>query len=88
MGRAYVALNNFWIHKANVIARNFDLSLDDMTNKRKDRTKLRDILHLINWNRLNYADIGRNCGIKFKKQLCKYFVTKKEKKKQHQLSVY
>ena len=36
-----------------------ELTFDHMTNKRRDRTELRDILHLTNSNRPNYAAIGR-----------------------------
>ena len=44
--------------------RKLDLTFDNMINKRRNRTKLRDILHLTKSNRPSYADIGRGFGIK------------------------
>ena len=59
MGPPCVVLHNLCIDKGDFIPRKFNLTFDHMTNKRRNRTELRDILHLTNSNRPNYADIGR-----------------------------
>ena len=50
-----------------------------MTNKRRDRAELRDILHLTNSNRPNYADIGRGRGIKIRNAITQIFWDEKNK---------
>ena len=50
MGLACVVLHNLCIDKGDFIPRKFDLTFDHMTNKHRDRTELRDILHLTNSN--------------------------------------
>ena len=57
MGLACVILHNLCMDKEDFIPRKFDLTFDHMTNKRRDRTELRDILHLTNSNRPNYANL-------------------------------
>ena len=44
-----------------------------MTNKCRDRTELRDILHLTNSNRPNYADIGIGRDIKVRNAIKQIF---------------
>ena len=48
MGLACVVLHSFCIDKGGFIPRKFDLTFDHMTNKRRDRKELPDILHLTN----------------------------------------
>ena len=55
---------NLCIGKGDFLPGKFELAFNHMTNKRRGRTELRDILHLKNSNGPNYADIGRGRGIK------------------------
>ena len=50
-----------------------DLTFHHMTNKCRDRTELRDILHLTNSNRPNYADIGIGRDIKVRNAIKQIF---------------
>ena len=63
MGPPCVVLHNLCIDKGDFIPRKLGLTFNHMTNKRKGRAELPDILHLTNSNRPNYADIGRGRGI-------------------------
>ena len=50
MGLTCVVLHKLCIDKGDFIPRKIDLTFDHMTNKRRDRAELRDILHLTNAN--------------------------------------
>ena len=76
MGLACVVLHNLHTNKGDFIPRKFGLTFDHMTNKRRDR-ELRDILHLTNSNRPNYAGIGRGRGIKIRNAITQIFLDKK-----------
>ena len=58
MGLACVVLPNLRIDKEDIIPRKFDLSYDHVTNKRRDRAELRDMLNLTN-SRLKSHGTGR-----------------------------
>ena len=73
MGLACVVLRNLCIDKGDFIPRKFDLTFDHMANKCRDRTELRDILHLTNSNRPNYADVGRGRSIKVRNAITQIF---------------
>ena len=73
MGLGCVVLHNLCIDKGDFMPRKFDLTFDHMTNKRRDRAELRDILHLTNSNRPNYTDIGRGRGIKIRNTITQIF---------------
>ena len=73
MGLACVVLHNLCIEKGDFIPRKFDLTFDHMTFKPRDRKELRDILHLTNSNRPNYADIGWGRGIKVRNAITQIF---------------
>ena len=77
MGQACVVLHNLCKDKGDFIPRKFDLTFDHMTNKRRDRAELRDILHLANSNRPDYAGIGRGRGIKIRNVITQIFLDKK-----------
>ena len=58
MGLACVVLHNLCIDKEDIILRKFDLSYDHVTNKRRARAELRDMLNLTN-SRLKNHGTGR-----------------------------
>ena len=50
MGLTCVVLHNLCKDKGDFIPGKCELTFDHMTNERRDRTELRDILHLTNSN--------------------------------------
>ena len=66
-------LHNLCKDKGDFIPRKCELTFDHMTNERRGRTELRDILHLTNSNWPNYADIGRGRGIKIRNAITQIF---------------
>ena len=69
MSLACVVLHNLCIDKEDIIPRNFDLSYDHVTNKRRDWAELRDMLNLTNSRLKNY----RGEGIKVREAITKAF---------------
>ena len=61
---ACVVLQNLCKDKGDFIPRKFALTFNHLTKKRRDRTEVRDILHLTNSNPPNYARIGTERGVK------------------------
>ena len=75
MGLACVVLHNLCIDKEDIIPRNFDLSYDHVTNKRRDWAELRDMLNLTNSRLKNY----RGEGIKVREAITKAFWDEKNR---------
>ena len=72
MSLACVVLHNLCIDKEDIIPRKFDLSYDHVTNKRRDRVELRDMLNLTN-SRLKNYDTGRGEGVRVREAITKAF---------------
>ena len=72
VGLACVVLHNLCIDKEDIIPRKFDLSYDNVTNKRIDRAELRDILNLTNPRSKNY-NRGRGESVKHREAITKAF---------------
>ena len=66
-----------FMHDKEDIPRKFDLSYDHVTNKRRDRAELRDMLNLTN-SRLKNYDTGRGEGIKVREAITKAFWDEKK----------
>ena len=60
------------MHDKEDIPRKFDLSYDHVTNKRRDRAELRDMLNLPD-SRLKNYNTGRGEGIKVREAITKVF---------------
>ena len=72
LGLACFVQHNLCIDKEDIIPRKIDLSDDDVTNKRRDRAELRDMLNLTNLRLKNY-DTGRGEGVKLREAITKAF---------------
>ena len=77
MGLDCVVLHNLCIDKEDIIPRKFDLSYDHVTNKRRDRAELRDMLNLTNSRSKNY-DTGRGEGVKVREAITNAFWDEKK----------
>ena len=73
MGLACVVLHNICIDRKDIIPRKFDLTFDHVTNKRRDREELRDLLDLTNTNLKNYMDKGNGNGKKVRDTITQVF---------------
>ena len=78
MGLACVILHNLCIEKEDIIPRKFDLSYDHITDKRRDRAELRDMLNLTN-SRLENYDTGRGEDVKVREAITKAFWDEKNR---------
>ena len=67
-----IVLHNLCIDKEGIIPRKFNLSYDHVTNKRRDRAELRDMLNVTN-SRLKNYDTGRGKGVKVTEAITKAF---------------
>ena len=70
MGFVCVVLHNLCVDKEGIISRKFDLSYDHVTNKRRDRAELKDLLNLTN-SRLGNYDAGRGEDVKVREAITK-----------------
>ena len=75
MGLTWVALHSLYLNKEEIWK--FDLSCDHVSNKRRDRAELRDMLNLTN-SRLQNYDTGRGEGLKVKVVITKAFWDEKK----------
>ena len=78
VGLTCVVLHNWCIDKEDIIPRKFDLSYDNVTNKRIDRAELRDILNLTNPRSKNY-NRGRGESVKIREAITKAFWDEKNR---------
>ena len=79
IGLACAVLHNLCIDKEHTIPRKFDLSCDYVTNKRRDRAELRDMLNLTS-SRLKNYETRRGEGVKVREAIKKAFWDKKKEK--------
>ena len=78
LGLSCVVLHNLYIDKEDIIPGKIDLSYDDVTNKRRGRAELRDMLNLTNLRLKNY-DTGRGEGVKVREAVTKAFWDEKNR---------
>ena len=77
MSLACVILHNICIERGDMIPRNIDLTVDQATNKRRDRDEIRDLLDLTNSHTKNY-ELGRKSCLAVRNAITESFW--KEKK--------
>ena len=68
---AAIVLHNICIERGDVMARNFDLTLDAEGNKRRSSEEIRDLLVMTRSKEINFSD--STGGRKVRKELTAYF---------------
>ena len=77
MALACIVLHNICIEQGDVTPRQFDLTVDEATNKRRSSQEIRDLLNLTN-SKLKNFETGRPAAVKVRNVITDFFWQEKE----------